>query len=146
MIYRRVLMFVGMGLSLSGSAFADLRVLFTFDELGVRAQQVVKVADLGENYPTSVAELPVMSQDSGVMMKWVDSNGQLLALTQIPDPRVTSSPGHVNPSSGSRVGLSAGAWVGKGPDGTETVTIEFPESVALGLSQETWSVTLRQNN
>ena len=84
MIYRRVLMFVGMGLSLSGSAFADLRVLFTFDELGVRAQQVVKVADLGENYPTSVAELSDMSQDSGVMMKWVDSNGQLLALTQIP--------------------------------------------------------------
>ena len=146
MIYRRVLMFVGMGLSLSGSAFADLRVLFTFDTLGVKAHQVVQLADLGENYPTSVAELPVLSQDNVVMMKWVDSNGQLLALTQIPDPRVTSSPGHVNPSSASRVGLTEGAWVGDGPDGTEMVTVEFPESVALGLSQETWSVSLRQNN
>ena len=146
MMYRGVLVFLCMGLSLSGSASADLRVLFMFDTSGVRADQVVDVADSGENYPASVAELPVLPQEYMVMMKWMDSNGQLLAVTQIPDPRVASSPGHIDPSSVSSVGLAEGAWVGNGPDGAEMVTVDFPERIALGLSPETWTVSLRKDN
>lgn len=146
MMHRGILLILCVGVSLSGSVYADLRVLFTFDKMGVKAQQVVEVAGSGENYPASVAELPVLSMENLVMMKWIDSNGQLLAVTQIPDPRVISSPGHVNPSSVSRVGLTEGAWVGDGPDGTEVVTIEFSENVTLGLGRETWSVSLHQDN
>lgn len=146
MRYRRTLLLLCVGLLSSSSVLADVRVLFAFDASGVTALQVVEVADSGENYPASVAELPALPSGDRVMMKWVGSNGQLLAVTQIPDPRVASSPGHTNPSSVSRVGLTEGAWVGKGPDGAEMVTVEFPESVALGLSLETWSVTLHQDN
>lgn len=130
------------GMSLNGSAFGDLRVLFKFDESGIQAHQVVEVAGSGENYPVPVAELPVSPAMNVVIMKWADDDGRLLAITQMKDPRVSSSPEHVNPSLVSRVGLVEGAWVENGPDGADTVTIEFPENLILGLAAESWSVSL----
>ena len=146
MMYQKILLGVCMGLSLSGSAYGDLKVLFTFDDSGIEALRVVEIAASGENYPATVAELPVLPQGNMVMMKWMGASGQLLAITQRSDPRVTSSPGHINPSSVSRVGLIEGAWASEGPDGTELVVVEFPQNVDLGLSPETWSVPLRQDN
>ncbi len=146
MMYQGILLGLCIGLSLSGSAYGDLKVLFTFDDSGIEALRVVEIAASGENYPATVAELPASPQGSMVMMKWMGASGQILAVTQIFDPRVTSSPEHINPSSVSRVGLIEGAWVGEGPDDAEVVVVEFPQNIALGLDLETWSVSLRQDN
>ncbi len=146
MMYQGILLGLCIGMSMSGSAHGDRKVLFTFDDSGIQAHRVVEIAASGENYPATVAELPVSPEGNLVMMKWLDANGQLLAVTQMSDPRVASSPGHVKPSSVSRLGLIEGAWVDVGPDGTETVIVEFPQNVALGLGLETWTVSLRRDN
>ena len=146
MMYQVILLGFCVALSLSGNAYGDLKVLFTYDDSGVNAHRVVEIPASGENYPASMAELPVSPTSNMVMMKWLGAGGELLAVTQISDPRITSSPEHVNPSSVSRMGLIEGAWVGNGPDGTEIVVVEFPQNVALGLDLVTWSVSLRGNN
>ena len=146
MMYRGILFGFCMALSLSGSAYGDLKVLFTYDDSGVNAHRVVEISSSGENYPATMAELPVLPAPNMVMMKWMDAGGELLAVTQISDPRITSSPEHMNPSSMSRIGLFEGAWVGNGPDGTKIVVVEFPQNVALGLDPATWPVSLPWNN
>ena len=146
MMYQGILLGLCIGLSLSGSAYGDLKVLFTFDNSGIKAHRVVEIPASGEYYPLPLAELPVLPKGNMVMMKWMDASGQLLAVTQMSDPRIASSPEHMNPSSVSRVGLIEGAWVGDGPDGSEVVIIEFPQNVVLGLGLETWSVSLRRDN
>ncbi len=146
MMYQGILLGLCIGMSLSGSAYGDLKVLFTFDNSGIEAHWVVEIAASGENYPATVAELPISPKGNLVMMKWMDASGQLLSVTQMSDPRVASSPEHMNPSSVSRVGLTEGAWVGVGPNGSETVIVAFPQNVALGLDLETWSVSLRRDN
>lgn len=144
-MYKWVLPGICIGAFLSGSAHGDLKVLFKFDSSGIQAHRVVEIAGSTGNYPTSVPELPLSPSENLVIMSWVDADGQLLAVTQVSDPRIASSPEHMNPSSVSRVGLLEGAWVNNGPDGTETVIIEFPENAALGLATEIWSVSLRQD-
>lgn len=134
-----------LGLSLSGSVYADLKVLFTFDASGIKVQQVVETTGSAVNYRASLSELPVTAVENTVTIRWMAASGQLLAVTHMPDPRITSSPEHVNPSSVTRVGLIEGAWVGDGPAGTERVTVEFSGYPALGLAPESWSVTLREN-
>ena len=146
MMYQRILLGFCIGLSLCGSAYGDIRVLFTFDDSGLKALKVVEMVASGENYPATVAELPVPPQESMVMMKWIDVSGQLLAITQMSDPRVISAPEHIDPSTVSRVGMTEGAWMGYGPDGTKTVIVEFAQNLALGLDLETWSVLLPQDN
>lgn len=146
MSYQTMLLGLCAGLSLAGSAHGDLKVLFTFDDSGTRADRIVDIAASGENYPATTAELPVSANGDTVMMRWLDAGGQLLAVTQVSDPRVASAPEHVNPLSVSRVGLIEGAWVSNGPDGAEQVIIEFPQNVALQLGLETWSVSLQRDN
>lgn len=145
MMHQRILLGLFLGLSVSGSAYGDLKVLFKFNYSGVEAHRVVEINETGENYRVSLAEPPVAPSENVVIMRWFDADGQVLAVTQTSDPRIASSPAHVDPALLSRVGLMEGAWVDTGPDGTETVNVEFPENAALGLTGETWSVLLRQD-
>ncbi|ASJ72364.1 hypothetical protein [Granulosicoccus antarcticus] len=142
MMRQWTLLVLFMGMSLCGAAHADLKVLLTFDSSGVKVNRVVEIADSGENYLASLAELADAAPVNMVIMKWLGADGQPLAITRIADPRVASSPEHMNPSVRSRVGLNGGAWVCDGPDGTESIIIDFPENAALGLVAETWPVSL----
>lgn len=137
---------VCMGMLSYGNAHADIKVLFKFDSSGVKANRIIDIEGSGENYPASLAELAVRAPENLVILTWLDANGETLAVTRIIDPRVTSSPEHMNPSVRSRVGLDGGAWACDGPDGAESVLVEFPENSALGLMAETWPVSLRQDN
>ncbi len=77
-----------------------------------------------------------------IRLVWKQADGVQLAQTQIPDPRIVHSPAHVQGFQASRAALESGAWLATGPSDATSVVIYMPESVSLGLMQETWTLAL----
>lgn len=83
--------------------------------------------------------------DGFVRLIWEGTQGQALAQTLLPDPRVVHSPNHIHGVQASRTGLSKGAWLATGPSEAVSVTILLPESLPLSLAAETWVLSLDAN-
>jgi hypothetical protein len=150
------------GLALSGIAHAERRVLFGFDEAGVRVHRIV---DLQSAIDPAV-DMPAKPFGGGfhsdafnsarnasgdneqaatlttAVLTWLDKAGETVSLSRIADPREAHSPDHLTGVSPSRVGLTAGAWVATAPDSAVAVVVEFPERTSLGLGAQTWTLTL----
>ncbi len=84
----------------------------------------------------------VQGIDSFVRLVWENTDGQQIAQTLLPDPRVVHSPTHINGIQASRTGLTSGAWLATGPSEADSVTILLPESQPLGLAAEIWTLRL----
>ncbi|MFK8075330.1 MAG: hypothetical protein AB8B84_01995 [Granulosicoccus sp.] len=91
-------------------------------------------------YPASGRS--IQGIDTFVRLVWKNSDGQQIAQTLLPDPRVVHSPTHINGIEASRTALTSGAWLATGPSEAASVTILLPESQPLGLAAETWSLRL----
>lgn len=73
---------------------------------------------------------------------WFDENGLQISQTNVPDPRITHSPLHIDGADASRTALESGAWLATGPDSARSLTIKLPADTLLGLGSELWNVSL----
>jgi len=148
-------------------AQADLRVLFRFDESGHHVHSLTKApsrqllrksASDGASILARSADMahwPSVEErvdaarmnlhESTATLLWFDANGRWLSNTQVPDPRVTHSPAHIDGVTESFVSLSTGAWLANGPDEAALVTILFPAHAALALGAEEWHAEMSLN-
>lgn len=124
---------------------ADIRVLFRFDNAGVQVYRVVQLEETTDFSAPSRAKSMAGMPEGLIVMLWLDENGELLASTEVADPRVAHSPNHTDAFVQSRHGLESGGWLANGPDGAESVVVEMPEKSALGLVSETWELSLSSN-
>lgn len=142
MIGYRVLGWV-IGLALFASPLhADIRVLFRFDDAGVQVYRILQLEETTDFSLSSRVKSMAGMPEGLIVMLWLDENGELLATTEVADPRVAHSPNHTDAFVQSRHGLASGGWLANGPDGAESVVVEIPEKSALGLAAETWELSL----
>lgn len=135
-----------LGLALFASPLqADIRVLFRFDNAGVQVHHVVQVEETTDFSISSRAKSIAGMPEGPIVMSWFDENGELLASTEVADPRVAHSPNHTDAFVQSRHGLESGGWLANGPDGAESVVVTMPEKSALGLVSESWELSLSSN-
>jgi len=145
-----------------GIASAEIRVLFFFDEMGHQLRKTYPVhsrpsqdrksdqispIDRGRSVVNVEQKKGTSSQQTEHLpgfarLTWKNANGTVIAQTEVPDPRVAHSPGHVLSDSASRVARLKGAWLATGPDEAFSVTISLPETLSVNLGYEEWLVYL----
>lgn len=76
---------------------------------------------------------------------WYDEQGDLIATTYAPDPRVARAPGHIEGAAESMVTLSKGAWLATGPDAATYVQVFLPERSTPVLGSEQWHIDLTRD-
>lgn len=121
---------------------AELRVLFRFDDTGTHVYRLYQVDDDIDLQNSTGSSSADASSKTDAVLTWLDANGDILAVTRVPDPRMAYSPGHVEGTGPSRIGLLTGAWVASGPDRAESVVVTFPERASLSLAPEIWTLSL----
>lgn len=137
----------------AGVANADqIRVLLGFDNSGHHVHQVIEVdSTFAAQYSQEALEpiangnlSPLIrSLEPGVaFIAWFDEQMQLVAVTRESDPRVSSSPAHIQGQSESRRADYSGAWLVDGPATANNMTILLPDNPQLHLSFEQWSVSI----
>lgn len=77
---------------------------------------------------------------------WLDRRGAEISRTEVPDPRITHSPSHIDGIGASRTALNSGAWLATGPDGAHWLAIQLMANLSLGLGPEQWQVELFEKN
>ncbi|MBX2879198.1 MAG: hypothetical protein KTR32_04655 [Granulosicoccus sp.] len=132
-------------------AQSALRVLFSFDETGYRINKIIPLVQTttlsaGTDQPVvPIRSLTVARQSvkpGQATLIWQSSDGQYLATSFVPDPRIAHSPLPAQGSNITRVGLTSGAWLADGPDQAERVVILLPEQPLLNLAREQWPLWL----
>lgn len=136
---------------------AELRVLFRFNENGHSVHRVVDLATRQAIMSKgSAARTPLhgfevslgnevrrrLSETGLVNVIWWDINGARISTTEVPDPRITRSPAHVDGSVSTFAALKAGGWMVTGPGNAVAVSVFFPSYLELGLNEAHWQASL----
>lgn len=137
---------------LFSQAYAEQRVLFSFDESGhyvhrifsVNARRSLKQLEAAERREQTdpLATALAQMKPGRATLIWQSQNLDWLATTHVPDPRITHSPEHASNSNATRAGLLTGGWIADGPDEAERVLVLLPAHPILNLGLERWPLWL----
>ncbi len=118
-------------------SYADIRVLFGFDENGIRVHRVMH--STSRNF--SVRD-EVLSQSGDATIYWLDEAGVELAISRFADPRLSYAPVTVGSGRHITAVVHEGAWLVAGPDGARSATLLLPAHNNAGLGEILWTVLL----
>ncbi|MEE9333503.1 MAG: hypothetical protein V3U65_05370 [Granulosicoccaceae bacterium] len=124
------------------TATAGTRVLVRFDESGHYAHLVHR----SESTSTQSALTSATAQaatNSEVSLRWLDSNGNLLAATRVIDPRITHAPLEPHSTEFAWVVLEEGAYLVSGPDSAVQLEILLPGRNTPNVPTEIWLLDLK---
>lgn len=146
----KVAMLAGFMIGLSGTAWAEQRVLLSFDSVGHELIKVVRTHNASSKrakavIPSRVVDIESMYEglSAGVAtLIWTDADGYLQGKTTAPDPRISRGPAHIIGLDKSLQAVSEGAWLVSGPQSASRLIILMPNYEALDLSFERWEVEL----
>lgn len=79
------------------------------------------------------------------ILLWYDQNGEFIAKTSAPDPRVARAPSHISGIGHYKTSLASGGWIATGPDAAYQVALILPSSDSLGLPEEHWNLLLHRD-
>jgi len=146
-IYRKKLLLAVLMLCsmLFGSvAHAVTRVLVRFDESGHYVHRVHRSEsnDTQSALALSARNVPQLATKSEISLRWLASDGRVLAMTRLIDPRVTHAPLQAGSTEFAWTVLAEGAYLTSGPDGAVQLEIRLPARDTPIVPAETWLLDL----
>ena len=126
-------------------ANAGTRVLVRFDETGHYAHRVHRSESTSTQSALALSTRSVTEQpatNSEISLRWLDSNGKLLATTRLIDPRVTHAPFESSSTEFAWTVLGEGAYMASGPDSAVQLEIRLPARSTPNVPAETWLLEL----
>ena len=125
---------------ISTFANAATRVLVRFDETGHYTHRVHR--STSTETQLALASTDQSATNSEVLLRWLDSNGVLLATTRMIDPRVTHAPLQAGSTDFAWTVLGEGAYLVSGPDSAVQLEIILPARSTPNVPAETWLLDL----
>ena len=123
-------------------ASAGTRVLVRFDETGHYVHRVHRSPSTDTQAALTLQTTEQSVTNSEVSLRWLDSNGDLLAVTRLIDPRVTHAPLEIGSTEFAWAVLGEGAYLVSGPDSAVQLEIILPARSTPNVPAETWLLDL----
>lgn len=122
-------------------AHAELRVIVQYDHTGHSLMRSVELPESTSFVPES--NLPkLVDTRTQVKLMWFGSEGQVLLIDSIADPRLTHAPLPQSGQAPQVVGLTEGAYMVSGPLGSLRLEIQLPAVPSLGLVASNFQLDL----